>query len=157
MVPIVTESARVRADTARADRGNHNDLYHLYAAVHTTTRPKGEAMSTHTPITVTPYLTPDRDQDPMLVYRISGDLQERFDSIPCDDHEESKIEAAHEENRALARHIERAVNTHAQLLEALKLVNAEYNVHFDITDADDPGNDTHEQVRSAIAQAEGKD
>lgn len=105
-------------------------------------------MSLNLPITVTPYLTPDRDEDPMLVYRISGDLQERFDSIPCDDHEESKIEAAHEENRAIARYIERAVNTHAQLLEALKDACLTYAAH---------GEQPPDKWLAAIAAAEGKE
>ena len=65
---------------------------------------------TKAPVTVTPYLTPDRDDDPMMVYEVEGgDLQSRFDSVDLED--EAEVAAVHAENNANAELIAEAFNT----------------------------------------------
>lgn len=82
-------------------------------------------MSTHTPgpWKVKPYLTPELDEDPMMVYEvIAGDLQERFDNLPVDENEEQALDDIHAENEANAAFIVRACNSHEAMLEALKAI-----------------------------------
>ena len=77
---------------------------------------------TKTPWTVEPYLTPDRDDDPIGVYKVEpahGKLMERYDETdPENDGECFYI--CHEENQANAEYITRCVNAHEKLVEALK-------------------------------------
>lgn len=68
-----------------------------------------KANCTKGPVTVKPFLTPDRDDDPMMVYKIEGgDLQGRFDSVDLED--EAEVAAIHAENNANAELTAQAFN-----------------------------------------------
>jgi len=65
------------------------------------------------PVTVTPFLTPDKNEDPMMVYEVEGgDLQSRFDSVDLED--EAAVAAIHAENNANAELIAEAFNVLAE-------------------------------------------
>ena len=106
---------------------------------------------THTPgpWEVHPFLTPNEDEDPMMVYAVSaGDLVTRFANVPMDDegnYDELELEAIHSENEANARLIAAA----PELLEALK--------NLLIYDTSELPGDFIEAAKGAIALAEGKD
>lgn len=101
---------------------------------------------------MTPFLTPDRDDDPLGVYcvePISTYLQNRFDSVsPLDqDNEEEELDAIHAENRKIARLIAAAPT----MLEALELVQRAWvGDGVDMASAVDA-------CLLAIAKAEGRD
>jgi len=67
------------------------------------------------PVTAKPFLTPDQGEDPMMVYKVEGgDLQARFDALPCDeygDYDPDQVDAIHTENQANAELISEAFNT----------------------------------------------
>ena len=80
-------------------------------------------MSKHTPgpWTVEPYLTPERDDDPMGVYIIRPaheKLTEQYFATDTDD--DPDFDSVHDENQANADYIARCVNSHDALVEALK-------------------------------------
>lgn len=58
------------------------------------------------PWKVKPFLTPERDEDPVMVYEVeAGDLQERFDNLEMTDegeYNEDEVTAIHAENEANA-------------------------------------------------------
>lgn len=111
-------------------------------------------MSTHTPgpWRVKPYLTPDRDDDPMMVYQvIAGDLQERFDNLPMDENEEQALDEIHAENEANAAFIVRACNTHEDLVKACKATIAHRGKDF-LDNTIEP----YAGLVRAIAKAEGR-
>ena len=84
-------------------------------------------MTTPTPWTeVRPYVTLDRDDDPMMVYIVhAGDLQERYNNIPMNEdgeYDQAVVEAIHAENAANAQLIVTAVNNHQRLMEENKVM-----------------------------------
>jgi len=70
------------------------------------------------PVTAKPFLTPDQDEDPMMVYKVEGgDLQRRFDNLPMDENgecDEAQADAIHDENNANAELIAEAFNVLAE-------------------------------------------
>lgn len=113
---------RVRAYEAegmtRSDAQGIVDLEDLRAAQ------KAKATA-HTPgpWDVVPFLTPYRDDDPMMVYHVcAGDLQDRFDNLPADGNEEQALDEIHAENAANARLIAAAPEMKDLLLHALHYI-----------------------------------
>lgn len=102
---------------------------------------------------VEPYLTPDRDDDPMMVYQVkAGNLQQRYDNCPMDDeyeYDQEKLASIHAENEANARLIAAAPD----LLAALKTLVASLD-----WEAKRSGTTYHgyEEAVSAIAKTELK-
>jgi hypothetical protein len=115
-------------------------------------------MNMHTPgpWTVRPFLTPDKDDDPMMVYLVeAGDLQQRFDNLETNEDGEfdfDVVDSLHAENNANARLIAAA----PQLLEALRFAYMVLETMPDEGKQYIPGNALG-TIKTAIAQAEGKD
>jgi hypothetical protein len=87
--------------------------------------------NTPLPWKVKPYLTPQSDSDPLGVYVVEQAMERLTvldDAIYYGDHDgpeqekeqEEKEQEVHDENRANANLIERAVNSHEELLTSLK-------------------------------------
>lgn len=80
------------------------------------TLPASPVDSVGVQVSAQPYLTPDKDSDPLGVYRFSfaDDLQRRFDEVDnSDDEDGSGFDALHAENNTRLAEILTAVNSHA--------------------------------------------
>lgn len=108
--------------------------------------------ATHTPgpWNVVPYLTPDKDDDPMMVYFVAaGNLQERYDNLPVDENEEQALDEIHAENFANARLIASAPDLLQMVRNLVDLASVRGRLDGYKTLLAD--------ARALIARAEGKE
>jgi len=110
------------------------------------------------PWKVEPYLTPERDDDPLGVYVVhpaSKQLEDQY--ISCSEYfeneerEQAALDKVHAENVANAEYIVRACNSHEELVEALKESLAWMNCEPMIQGEDS----IKERAELAITHAEG--
>ena len=91
--------------------------------------------------TVTPYLTPEHDDDPMGVYKVEP-VHERLtaqyfaDYVPGSTDEEFSLDAIHEENAKVARLIAAAPDLLAACRDAIDFIWAEMKENPDKEDMD---------------------
>lgn len=111
------------------------------------------------PVTAKPFLAPDHDDDPMMVYKVEGgDLQHRYDTIPVDamgDYDQDIVEVIHKENKANAELIAEAFNvlheTGYTPRELLNLYTQMKTVVYRAYEATKPDSKwTHEQLHQYL-------